>query len=50
MANRGWFDEYAGLLRRYHPEKIEVRLGDAATVFEIPARTDTAIAALGGQD
>ncbi len=49
-AQRGWFDEYDGLLRRYHPEKIELRLGDAATVFEVPARTDTALAAWVGQE
>lgn len=48
--DRGWFDEYDGLLRRYHPEKIEVRLGDAATVFEIPARADTVLAAYVGQE
>jgi prepilin-type N-terminal cleavage/methylation domain-containing protein len=49
-VNRGWFDEYDGLLRRYHPEKIEVRLGDAATVFEIPARADSLISAYVGQE
>lgn len=48
-VERSWFDEYDGLLRRYHPEKIEVRLGDAATVFEIPARADQAVAAFLGQ-
>lgn len=50
VVNRGWFDEYDGLLRRYHPEKIEVRLGDAATVFEMPARTDNVIATSVGQE
>ena len=50
VVNRGWFDEYDGLVRRYHPEKIEVRLGDAATVFTMTARTDTAIAAFVGQE
>jgi prepilin-type N-terminal cleavage/methylation domain-containing protein len=48
--DRGWFDEYDGLLRRYHPEKIELRFGDAATVFEMPARADTAMAAQVGQE
>jgi prepilin-type N-terminal cleavage/methylation domain-containing protein len=50
VADRGWFDEYDGLLRRYHPERIEVRLGEAATVFEIPARADNLIAAYVGQE
>ena len=50
VADRGWFDNYDGLRRRYHPEKIEVRLGYAATVFEIPARADKAITAFVGQE
>jgi len=50
VADRGWFDEYDGMQRRYHPEKIEVRLGNTATFFEIPARADMAIAGFVGQE
>lgn len=42
--DRGWFDEYDGLLRRYHPEKIELRFGMDAAVFDVPARVDTLVA------
>lgn len=40
-----WFDEYDGLLRRYHPEKIELNMGNEIAVFDIPARADALIAA-----
>lgn len=45
---RSWFDEYDGLLRRYHPEKIELQMGREIAVFDIPARADTLIAAFVG--
>ncbi len=37
---RSWYDEYDGMQRRYHPEKIELRFGGHATVFDVPARID----------
>jgi prepilin-type N-terminal cleavage/methylation domain-containing protein len=43
---RSWFVEYDGLTRRYHPEKIELRFGDSATVFAVPARIDTPLQAV----
>jgi len=42
---RSWFVEYDGLSRRFHPEKIELRLGKGAVVFDIPARSETLVAA-----
>jgi prepilin-type N-terminal cleavage/methylation domain-containing protein len=39
-----WFDEYDGLVRRYHPEKIELRIGSEIAVFDIAARADTLLA------
>jgi len=44
VEQRSWFEEYDGLRRRYHPEKIELRLGDDAAVFDVPARTDAIVA------
>ncbi len=43
-AARAWFDEYDGLVRRFHPEKIELRLGRDAVVFEVPERVDSVVA------
>ena len=43
-AERSWFEEYDGLLRRFHPERIELRLGRDAAVFEVPARVDSVVA------
>ena len=40
-----WFDEYDGMLRRYHPEKIELRLGGDTAVFDVPARVDELVSA-----
>ncbi len=44
-GRRAWFGEYDGLRRRFHPEKVELQMGDHTTVFEIPARTDALVAA-----
>lgn len=43
-AERSWSSEYDGLKRRYHPEKIEMRLGEDAAIFDVPARIDTLVA------
>jgi hypothetical protein len=42
-AERSWFDDYDGLLRHFHPEKIEVRLGRDVAVFEFPERVDSLV-------
>lgn len=42
---RSWFDEYDGLVRRFHPEKIELQMGREIAVFDIPVRADSLIAA-----
>lgn len=42
---RSWFVEYDGLQRRFHPDKVEVRLGSDVAVFELPARTDYLVSA-----
>ena len=47
---RSWFGEYDGMQRRYHPEKIELRLGGNATVFEVPARVDVLMTAYSGPE
>lgn len=44
-TERLWFDEYDGLLRHFHPEKIELRLGSDAAVFEFPVRVDALVRA-----
>ncbi len=44
VAERSWFDEYDGLVRHFHPEKIEVRLGRDVAVFEFPERVDSLVA------
>lgn len=44
-AQRSWFDEYDGLVRRFHPEKIELQMGNEIAVFDIPARAETLLAA-----
>ena len=44
VAERSWFDEYDGLVRHFHPEKIELRLGRDAAVFEFPERVDSLVA------
>ncbi|MEJ2602777.1 MAG: prepilin-type N-terminal cleavage/methylation domain-containing protein [Gammaproteobacteria bacterium] len=41
---RNWYTEYDGLVRRQHPEKIELTLGGASTVFRIPSRSDYLLA------
>ena len=38
-----WFEEYDGMQRRYHPEKIELRIGLDAAVFDVPVRTDAVV-------
>ncbi|MDH3535780.1 MAG: prepilin-type N-terminal cleavage/methylation domain-containing protein [Gammaproteobacteria bacterium] len=43
-AERSWFSDYDGMQRRYHPEKIEMRLGEDAAIFDVPARIDTLVA------
>lgn len=47
-VDRKWFEEYDGLQRRYHPEKIELRLGKDAAVFDVPVRVDTVVQAYMG--
>jgi len=47
---RLWFDEYDGLRRYFHPEKIELRLGNDAAVFEFPVRAGAAVAAYAGAE
>ncbi len=49
-AERSWFDEYDGLVRHYHPEKIELRLGSDAAVFQFPVRADALVAAYSGPE
>ncbi len=49
-AERSWFDEYDGLARHYHPEKIELRLGREAAVIEFPVRVDALVAAYSGPE
>ncbi len=44
-AERLWFDEYDGIVRQFHPEKIELRLGDDAAVFQFPVRVDSLVTA-----
>jgi len=46
---RSWFDEYDGLSRRFHPERIELRLGSDTAVFDVPARSDALVAAYAEQ-
>lgn len=45
---RSWFEEYDGLVRRYHPEKIRLKMGDDIAVFDIPARVDAVVSAYAG--
>jgi len=42
-TGRAWFDEYDGLRRQFHPEKIELGLGNDAAVFEVPVRADALV-------
>lgn len=49
-AGRAWFDEYDGLLRHYHPEKVEIRLGQDVAVFEFPERVDALVSNYVGQE
>lgn len=42
-SGRSWFEEYDGMMRRYHPALIELRLGDSATVFAVPARIESQV-------
>jgi prepilin-type N-terminal cleavage/methylation domain-containing protein len=42
-AQRSWFGEYDGMQRHYHPEKIELRIGNDAAVFEVPVRIDSIV-------
>ncbi len=42
-AGYAWFGEYDGLRRQFHPEKVELRLGSDAAVFDIPARADALV-------
>ena len=46
---RSWFAEYDGLRRRFHPERIELRLGSDSAVFDVPARSDALVAAYAEQ-
>ena len=47
-AERLWFDEYDGIVRQFHPEKIELRLGREAAVIEFPVRIDALVTAYSG--
>jgi len=47
-AARSWFDEYDGIVRHFHPEKIELRLGRDAAVFQVPVRVDALVTAYSG--
>jgi len=49
-AERLWFDEYDGIVRHFHPEKIELRLGREAAVIEFPVRVDALVTAYAGQE
>jgi len=42
-TGRAWFDEYDGLRRQFHPEKIELGLGTDVAVFDIPVRADVLV-------
>ena len=42
-AERSWFDDYDGIVRRFHPDKIELRLGRDVAVFEFPERVDSLV-------
>ena len=44
-GQQSWFEEYDGLVRRFHPERIELQMGREIAVFDIPARAETLIAA-----
>lgn len=46
--SRSWFDEYDGMVRQFHPEKIELRLGRDAAVIEFPVRVDALVTAYSG--
>jgi prepilin-type N-terminal cleavage/methylation domain-containing protein len=49
-AERAWFGEYDGLQRHYHPEKIELRIGNGATVFSVPARVESLVSSYGDSE
>ena len=49
-AERAWFDEYDGIVRHFHPKKIELRLGREAAVIEFPVRVDALVAAYSGPE
>lgn len=44
-AGRAWSEEYDGMRRRYHPDKIELSLGGEVAVFDVPVRIDAVIQA-----
>ena len=48
--SRSWFDEYDGMVRQFHPEKIELRLGRDAAVFQFPVRVDALVTAYLGTE
>ena len=39
----GWFDEYDGLVRRQHPQRIALALDGTEAVFFVPERADAAL-------
>jgi len=43
--SRAWFAEYDGLRRRFHPDKIELRLGNDGAVFDVPSRSEALVSA-----
>ena len=49
-AGRSWFDEYDGIVRRFHPDKIELRLGRDVAVFEFPERVDSLVSTHSGPE
>ena len=49
-TGRAWFDEYDGLRRQFHPEKIELGLGNDVAVFEVPVRADALVTTHAGSE
>lgn len=49
-TGRAWFDEYDGLRRQFHPEKIELGLGNDVAVFEVPVRADALVTTYAEQE
>lgn len=39
----GWFDEYDGLIRRLHPQRIALRMGTTEVMVFVPDRADVSV-------